>query len=102
MKKDISIGSVSPFSPITLGETIARVERNGLVFTETVHKANRMLPRHYHEHANIAFTLNGSFTEILDRQRFECASHSLIFKPVGEAHENEYGRAGMHCFLIEV
>ncbi|MEJ7711624.1 MAG: AraC family transcriptional regulator [Pyrinomonadaceae bacterium] len=69
--------------------------------TETSHKPNCTLARHYHEHANIAFVLSGSFTEILDGRRFECALHSSIIKPAGEAHANQYGRAGMHCILIE-
>ena len=90
------------FSPITLGEKLKSFEINGLVFTETAHKASRRLPRHYHEHANLAFILNGSFTEVLDRRSFDCNSHSVIVKPAGEAHANQYDRSGTHCFLIEV
>jgi AraC family transcriptional regulator len=90
------------FSPITLGEKLVNLEIDGFAFTETAHKPNQTLARHYHEHANIAFILRGSFTEILDRRRFECSPQSLIIKPAGEAHANHYGRGGMHCFLIEV
>jgi len=90
------------FSPITLGEKLKSLEIDGFAFTETVHKPNQTLARHYHENANIAFILNGSFTEILDRRRFECSPQSLIIKPAGEAHANHYGRGRMHCFLIEV
>lgn len=90
------------FSPITLGQNLKSFDINGLVFTETAHKAGQRLPRHYHENANIAFILNGSFTEVLDRRRFECNSHSVIVKPAGEAHSNQYDRGGLHCFLIEV
>jgi AraC family transcriptional regulator len=90
------------FSPITLGEKLKNLEIDGFAFTETVHKPNQTLARHYHENANVAFILNGSFTEILDRRSFECSPQSLIVKPAGEAHVNHYGREGMHCFLIEV
>lgn len=90
------------FSPITLGEHLKSVEAGGFVLTETTHQPNRTLPRHYHEHANIAFVLSGSFTEILDRRRIECSLHSLLIKPAGEAHANQYGRTGMHCLLLEV
>src|SRR5687767_5930334 len=89
-------------SPITLGKKLKSLEIDGFVFTETVHKPSQTLARHYHEHANIAFILNGSFTEMLDRRLFECSPQSLIIKPAGEAHANHYGRGGMHCFLIEV
>ena len=90
------------FSPITLGEKLKSLEIDGFAFTETMHKPNQTLAKHYHEHANIAFILNGSFTEILDRRSFECSSQSLIVKPAGEVHANHYGSGGMHCFLIEV
>jgi AraC family transcriptional regulator len=102
MKRITSVIGTPRFSPITLGEKLKSLEIDGLAFTETVHKPNQTLARHYHEHANIAFILNGSFTEILDRKRFGCSPQSLIVKPAGEAHANHYGRGGMHCILIEV
>ena len=88
-------------SPITLGAKISSLEIGGFVFTETAHKSNQTLPRHCHERANIAFVLNGSFTEIVGKRRFECASHSVMIKPAGEAHANQYGRGGMRGILIE-
>lgn len=89
-------------SPITLGDKIRSVEVGGMVFTETAHKPNQTLAKHFHEQANLAFILNGSFTETVDRKTFECGPQSLMIKPAGEAHANEYGRAGMHCLLMEV
>lgn len=102
MKRFTHAAGTPPFSPITLGEKLVDLEIDGFAFTETVHKPNQILARHYHEHANIAFILKGSFTEILDRRSFECGPQSLIIKPTGEAHANRYGRGGMHCLLIEV
>lgn len=90
------------FSPITLGERLKTINAAGFVLTETTHQPNHKLRRHKHELTNIAFILDGSFTEILDKRRFDCSSQSLIFKPAGEAHANEYGRNGVRCFLIEV
>jgi AraC family transcriptional regulator len=93
---------IQQFSPITLGERLKTINAAGFVLTETRHQPNHKLRRHKHELTNIAFTLNGSFTEILDKRRFECSSQSLVFKPAGEAHANEYGRRGVRCLLIEV
>jgi AraC family transcriptional regulator len=90
------------FSPITLGKKLRTVNAAGFVLTETTHQPNHKLRRHKHELTNIAFTLNGSFSEILDRRRFECGSQSLVIKPAGEAHANEYGRSVVRCFLIEL
>ena len=89
------------FSPITLGAQLKTANFGGLVLTETTHEPNCHLPRHNHELTNIAFVLNGSFTEILDRRSIDCQAQSLIIKPAGEAHANRYGRAGMRCLLIE-
>jgi len=90
------------FSPITLGERLRTVNAAGFVLTETTHQPNHKLRRHKHELTNIAFTLNGSYSEILDRRRFECSSQSLMIKPAGEAHANEFGRSVVRCFLIEL
>lgn len=89
------------FSPITLGARLKTAEVAGFVLTETTHQPNHHLPRHNHELTNIAFVLQGSFTEILDRQSIDCQPQSLLIKPAGEAHANRYGTAGMRCLVIE-
>jgi len=68
---------IQQFSPITLGERLRTINAAGFVLTETTHQPNHKLRRHKHELTNIAFTLNGSFTEILDKRRFECGSSEL-------------------------
>src|SRR5215475_1785358 len=90
------------FSPITLGKRLRSVNSAGFDLTETTHQPNHKLLRHEHELANVAFTIDGSFTEILNRHRFECSSQSIVIKPAGEAHANEYGSTGARCFLIEI
>jgi len=93
---------IRQFSPITLGACLRAVNVGGFILTETTHQPNQKLSRHSHERANIAFVLNGSFTEILDRRNIECSPQTLVIKPAGEAHANRYGRVGMRCLLIEV
>lgn len=90
------------FSPITLGERWKTINAAGFVLTETTHQPNHELPRHNHELTNIAFVLNGSFTEILDGRSIDCYPQSLLVKPAGEAHANRYGSNGMRCLLVEV
>ena len=90
------------FSPVTLGRRLKTVNASGFVLTETTHQPNHELPRHNHELANIAFVLNGSFSEILDRRTIDCYPQSVLVKPSGEPHANRYGRDGMRCLLIEV
>lgn len=92
----------NPFSPISLGECIKAARAGPFTLTETAHEANRALPRHCHEHANIAFVLGGTLTETFDRRSFEGGPGSVVVKPPGEAHANRYGAAGMRCLVIEV
>ncbi len=90
------------FSPITLGKRLKTLTTAGFVLTETTHLPEQTLRRHHHELTNIAFVVDGSFTEILDRRSIECSRQSILIKPPGEAHANRYGRAGMRCLLVEI
>lgn len=90
------------FSPVTLGKRLKTINASGFVLTETTHQPNQALPRHHHELTNIAFVLNGAFSEILDRRTIDCYPQSVLVKPSGEPHANSYGSDGMRCLLIEV
>jgi AraC family transcriptional regulator len=89
-------------SQITFGKEISKLEAGDFVLTETFHSPSLILPRHEHEHANVNFTITGSFRETIGRHPQECRASSLLIKPAGEAHANEYGRKGAHCLIIEV
>lgn len=90
------------FSPVTLGKRLKTINTSGFILTETTHQPNHQLPRHNHELTNIAFVLNGSFSEILDRRLIDCYPQSVLVKPAGEAHANRYGSHGMRCLLVEI
>jgi len=90
------------FSPITLGARLKTIDAAGFILTETTHQSNHKLGPHRHELANIAFTLDGSYLETINERRFECKPQSMVIKPAGEAHSNEYGQVAVRCLLIEV
>jgi AraC family transcriptional regulator len=87
---------------ITFGEQLKTIEMDNFVLTETFHTPGMILPRHDHECANINFTIEGSFREIFGKRPQECSPSSILVKPAGETHANQYGRAGAHCLIIEV
>jgi quercetin dioxygenase-like cupin family protein len=87
---------------ITFGKELYKLEAGGFVLTETVHSPSLVLPRHDHEYPNINFTIRGSFRETIGRRPQECCASSLLVKPAGEAHANEYGDKGAHGLIIEV
>jgi AraC family transcriptional regulator len=78
------------------------VEVHGLVLTETFRPPGLVLPPHFHEHANIALTIEGSFTETVGREPYDVNPSSVIFRPAGEKHSNRYGTTAARCLIIEV
>lgn len=87
---------------ISFGKEVNKLEAGGFVLTETIHSPSLVLPRHDHEYPNINFTIRGSFRETIGHRPQECCASSLLIKPAGEAHANEYGTDGAHCLIIEV
>ena len=89
-------------SPIVLSDRDKRLEVSGFVLTETFRPPGLLLPAHFHEHANIALTLEGSFIETVGTKPYEVNPSSVIFRPAGEKHSNRYGMTAAHCLIIEV
>jgi AraC family transcriptional regulator len=89
-------------SPIVLSGQDKRVEASGFVLTQTYRPPGLVLPPHFHEHANIALTIDGFFTETVGRKPYEVNPCSVIFRPAGEKHSNRYGKTAAHCLIIEV
>jgi AraC family transcriptional regulator len=89
-------------SPIVLSGRDKRVEASGFVLTQTYRPPGLLLPPHFHEHANIALTIEGFFTETVGRKPYEVNPCSVIFRPAGEKHSNRYGKTAAHCLIIEV
>jgi len=87
---------------ITFGEQLKKLEIGGFILTETFHAPRLVLSRHDHECANINLTLKGSFREVIGNSPQEARPSSLLVKPAGESHANQYGDAGAHCLVIEV
>ncbi len=89
-------------SSITFGEELKKLEVGGFVLTQTYHPPHLVLSRHDHECANINFTIKGSFREIFGTRPQESTRSSILIKPAGEHHANQYGSIGAFGFIIEV
>jgi AraC family transcriptional regulator len=92
----------SESSPLVLTNQDKRLEMSGFVLTQTFRPSGLVLPPHFHEHANIALTVEGSFTETVGTEPYEVNPYSVIFRPAGEKHSNRYGKTAAHCLIIEV
>jgi AraC family transcriptional regulator len=89
-------------SPLVLNNQDKRLEMPGFVLTQTFRPSGLVLPPHFHEHANIALTVEGSFTETVGTEPYEVNPSSVIFRPAGEKHSNRYGKSAARCLIIEV
>lgn len=87
---------------VTFGKELRKAEIEGFVLTETFHPPNLFLPRHDHECANLNFTLKGSFRKTFGSRPQEATTSSILIKPAGESHANQYGNSDTHCLIIEV
>jgi AraC family transcriptional regulator len=93
---DTSGSSVSELG-ITRKKTIT-----GFSIKEFSQPPYRRLPGHEHRDASICFVVAGSYTERVGGLERECTPHSMVFKPAVERHEDQFGRFGGKCLLIEV
>jgi AraC family transcriptional regulator len=89
-------------SPLVLGKADRRVELSGFVLTETFRPPGLVLPPHFHEHANIALTLEGTFVETIAEHAQELSPFGVVLRPAGEKHSDWYGRTAARCLIIEV
>jgi len=78
------------------------MEASGFVLTQTYRPPGLILSPHFHESANIAFAIEGSFIETVGPKPYEVDPYSVIFRPAGEKHSNRYGKTAAHCLIIEV
>jgi quercetin dioxygenase-like cupin family protein len=88
--------------PLALGKVLKRVEVEGFVLTETVRPPSLVLPKHFHEYTNIALVLEGTFMETVGQHPQECGPLSVILRPAGEVHSNQYGRSAARYLIMEV
>lgn len=89
-------------SPLVLSDQDRCIEVSGFVLTRTFRPAGLILPPHFHEHANIGLTVEGSFIETVGMERYQAHPASVIFRPAGEQHSNHYGKAPARCLIIEI
>ncbi|MBI4751691.1 MAG: helix-turn-helix transcriptional regulator [Acidobacteria bacterium] len=90
------------YSPINLGKTLKKADLPGFVVTEALHKPMTVLECHAHEHACMAFLYRGFYTERVGSKLLECPQHSLLIRPSGFEHSNDYQRTGAASIIIEV
>lgn len=71
------------------------------VLSETLHRAGFLTKRHAHERASLNVVLSGVYSESVAGTTNHFTHASVIAKPAGESHANDFGGHGARCLLIE-
>ncbi len=85
----------------TYGDQRHAIRAGPFVVSETEHPPHFHLARHSHERASLNIVLSGIYRESFAGEGAAYAPLTMIAKPGGEAHANQFGERGARC-LIEV
>jgi AraC family transcriptional regulator len=90
------------FAPIAQFSCLRRLSVEDIVVSHCSADTGARLPWHAHEHACIVMLMEGSFVERFGHRTISCANPVALYKPAGERHANEYGRAGARFLIVEI
>jgi AraC family transcriptional regulator len=63
---------------------------DGLTLGEIAYERGFTFLRHWHSNARLVFTIAGTYEETFGRRRRTCVPSSMVVRPPGEEHEQEY------------
>lgn len=90
-------------TPITNGAPrFRRIEVPGLRMLHATYPGPMVLPLHIHESTCITVGLDGGFRETMGSQEYHSAEATLLSRPIGEPHDNEFARTGSRHIIIEL
>ena len=90
------------YSVTPLGRCLGTVKLEGFILTEAAYQPNFTLKKHLHDRALMSIVLRGSYTETFGRRPNDCKPYSVLMKPIGTDHADQYGSRGARCLIIKV
>jgi AraC family transcriptional regulator len=84
------------------GAVLKSFDTAGFIMSEIGYAAKSRLSEHSHENAHFCFVLQGTYTELHNKQELCCGPSTLTFRPPGEIHEDEFHNQAVRVFTIEV
>ncbi len=85
----------------TFGRQELSERAGGYVLSKTAHSAGIVLPRHGHKNASIVVVLDGGYHETFNGVSDVHAAGTVITKPPGETHSNDFTGTSATCLLVE-
>jgi AraC family transcriptional regulator len=89
-------------TPITFGRPQYSARVGELTVTETRHGAGLRIATHEHDVANLYVTLSGRLRETVERVQLAGEPGTVLVKPSGARHSNEYGGEEVVGIVVEV
>ena len=83
------------------GRTAFRREVSGFVLRELYYAPLTSIPRHSHETAYVSLLLEGRYSEQDGRRKRYLRPDTVLLRPAGETHSNQFARAGARVLCIE-
>lgn len=84
------------------GRILTSREVGDFFLTLTTYAPGLKLPTHSHERACFVIAFRGSFSETYGKRSRQVKPSTLIFRPAGEAHSEQFNSGGAHCLNIEI
>lgn len=88
--------------PTMQGRCLREVQVGGFRVMEALYEPSTRLASHAHAEATICFVIEGSFSESSGTSPHDCGPSSLVVKPAGVVHANQYGEKGARCLIVEI
>lgn len=84
------------------GDVRCKMNCYGLYLIEKFHKPQIKLPKHKHDNSYYCYAVQGSWTEILEKEARQCSKGALIYHKEQEVHCTYFNRHGARTFNIEI
>ena len=88
--------------PILPSESLHQIDTPGFDCTDFRQPAHLSIPRHSHPSPILLFVLGGCLIERYTRRSLEYSPATVVFRPAGELHQHDYGKAGTRCLAVAI
>ena len=84
------------------GTPVKELRAADMLFVESRFAPKHNLKMHAHESACVCLVVDGSFDEVYGQRRRTCVPSTLMFRPSGERHGDQFDDRGAVCFNLEI
>src|SRR5215469_13776359 len=84
------------------GRVLRKLNLNGFVVAEATYASALRIERHAHEKPYLSSVLAGGYIEYYRHGSRTCSAGTVLYHPLGEIHEDIFGRSGGHLLSLEI